>query len=206
MGESTASALRDHSPSHSATLYPSEFLGADSGTGEQLAQFILTNSTTTKKKRTKFLFLIGDKNRDVLPKALEAGGYELDALQVYETCGSPAFTSSLAQVVSSSPNGPFYFTQLLQLVADEQFLVKTWWITFFAPSSSSFAIPHLRNHFELASANGNSSASKRPVARIAAIGPTTANHLKDKLQLKVDVIAEKPKPQSLSKVIIAATR
>lgn len=104
VGESTASALQDHSPSHLASLYPSACLGANSGTGEQLANFILSNGSTTKRCKTKLLFLVGDKNRDILPKALEAGGYELDTLQVYETCGSPLFASSLGSVVSSSPS------------------------------------------------------------------------------------------------------
>ena len=124
VGESTAAAVRALGSTLPDHLIPVKVLGgAEAGTSEALAHFILTHlaesdnasviseaSGTTahsaRRKRTaKLLHLTGDKNRETLGKILTDGGVEVDAVQVYETRGSPGFRSALKQAVASNPKG-----------------------------------------------------------------------------------------------------
>lgn len=77
-------------------------------------------------------------------------------------------------------------------------LDKDWWIVFFAPSAADFVTPILRQHFEIPSSDSSSFA-----VRVAAIGPTTHDFLKDKLHMRVDVVAPKPSPDALAASIRA---
>lgn len=70
-----------------------------------------------------------------------------------------------------------------------------WWIVFFAPSSSDFALPILQEYFDFRT-EGLSPADGKHGARVAAIGPTTADHLRSK-SFQVDVVAKKPFAASL---------
>jgi len=192
VGETTASSvekLRTSLPSH---LLPTDVLGgAESGTSEALANFIIARAAPSKKNRVKLLYLTGDKNRDTLPNMLTEKGIELDSAQTYETKCCDQFASNMATVVKSQKH------------------VKNWWITFFAPSSSDFALPALREHFRFESPaespSSTKSKKKLPTARIAAIGPTTASHLKDALSLSVDAVAAKPTPAELATAITSST-
>ena len=75
-----------------------------------------------------------------------------------------------------------------------------WWIVYFAPSEAEFCTPVLQEHFAL-SGPGAAQAGERPRARIASIGPTTGDFLRDKLGLQVDVVAPKPNAASLAEAI-----
>lgn len=75
-----------------------------------------------------------------------------------------------------------------------------WWVVFFAPSAAEFAVPMLRNVFRL-SAKDDSPGSALREAKIAAIGPTTASYLRNKLSLDVAVVSVKPDPVELAKVV-----
>ncbi|KLO10585.1 tetrapyrrole biosynthesis, uroporphyrinogen III synthase [Schizopora paradoxa] len=190
VGESTASAvdkLRTSLPSH---LLPTDVLGGtESGTSDALADFILARTTPSRKNRVKLLYLTGDKNRDTLPNKLTEKGVELDAVQTYETKCVDGFAGKLGEVVKAQKH------------------VKNWWIAFFAPSSSDYAMPALREQFRLESTSApdsptsTKSKKKIPAAKIAAIGPTTASHLKDTLSLHVDAVAAKPTPAELASAI-----
>ena len=98
-------------------------------------------------------------------------------------------------------------------------LVKSWWITFFAPSGADNALPFLRQHFTLPdggapsppqaqpkrkASTGKKGAPALPTAKIAVIGPTTASHVRDTLKLEVTAIATQPSPEALANAVKAA--
>jgi uroporphyrinogen-III synthase len=58
-----------------------------------------------KERPAKLLYLTGDKNRDTLPNILTEGGITLEALQVYETVGSPRFEEQLLCVLDDAAKG-----------------------------------------------------------------------------------------------------
>ncbi|KDQ52451.1 hypothetical protein JAAARDRAFT_61977 [Jaapia argillacea MUCL 33604] len=100
VGESTASSLLDIHKEYHTPLAPTDVRGgAESGTSERLAHFILEDLPTTGEGR-KLLYLTGDKNRDTLPKILMDGGVTLESLQVYGTRGSSTFEHDLAAFVT----------------------------------------------------------------------------------------------------------
>lgn len=85
---------------------------------------------------------------------------------------------------------------------------KDWWIVAFAPSGVSYALPYLQNYFSFDSCVQDElksiiTAAILPRARFAAIGPTTASHLRENLSLRVSAVASKPKPEELAKAIRA---
>ncbi|KAH8115053.1 hypothetical protein DFH11DRAFT_1591151 [Phellopilus nigrolimitatus] len=139
------------------------------------------------RRPTKLLFLTGDKTRDALPTILTAdGSVELDSVQVYAAKPAPGFATELQVAVKAQPK------------------VKTWWITFFAPSSADYALPYLREHFTLPDSTQQKQKWRKkgpPAAKIAAIGPTTAAHVCDTLKLHVAAIAAKPGPEELAAAI-----
>ena len=76
-----------------------------------------------------------------------------------------------------------------------------WWITFFAPSAAHFTIPFLRQHFRIShkTAERDRDNIKRSIpAKLAAIGPTTADYLTNDLQVYVDAVARKPSAAELA--------
>lgn len=66
------------------------------GTSEKLAQYIVDDLAGAP---TRLLYLTGDKNRDTLPRILEAAGVRPVPLQVYETHGSETFAADLAEAL-----------------------------------------------------------------------------------------------------------
>ncbi|KAF7327870.1 Uroporphyrinogen-III synthase [Mycena kentingensis (nom. inval.)] len=172
VGKSSASKLSEIQSAYpNSPLTPHDIRGADSGNGEQLAKFIVSDLPAFV---APLHYLTGDKNRDTLPDILHAAGLKTAPLQVYETRGSSTFTEDLKRALAL-PN-------------------PQWWIVFFAPSAAEFVSPFLREHFLL---DGSEDAAK-----VAAIGPTTANFLRDQLRLTVDAVAQKPTPEHLLRAII----
>ncbi|CCL99803.1 uncharacterized protein FIBRA_01827 [Fibroporia radiculosa] len=175
VGEATARALADIGASIGAHPFvPRDIRGAaESGTGEKLAHFILRDLAPSPEGK-RLLYLTGDKNRDTLPNILASGGVALDPLQVYATRGSSTFHIDLERAVHAHP-------------------ASIWWIVFFSPSDADFASPALREHFVLPSTD-----SSELSPRIAAIGPTSARHLDDKLAMRVDAVSSKPNAEALA--------
>lgn len=68
-------------------LAPSKILGAESGNGEALAHFIVSDCSNQDPdtERPPLLYLTGDKNRETLPQILNDAGLSCAKLQVYET-------------------------------------------------------------------------------------------------------------------------
>ncbi|EIM80151.1 tetrapyrrole biosynthesis uroporphyrinogen III synthase [Stereum hirsutum FP-91666 SS1] len=212
VGPSTAFALSSISSSHPspttiAHLCPTDIRGAyESGTAEKLAHFILHDIPESKRQHGKrLLYLTGDKNRETLPEILREGGLGLGSCKVYETRGSSRFEKELGEVVRGVDVEPD----------------KPWWITYFAPSAAAYVTPSIRSLFSLPSTTTTSSSSSsltsppapsssppaptpKCTARIAAIGPTTADFLREELKLEVEVVPHKPGAATLCKAIAQA--
>lgn len=107
VGEATATALAELAQQHSDSRYvPHNVLGgAESGTAEKLAHYILKHHPLEENPHPTFLYLTGDKNRDTLPSILTAGGISLRPLQVYETRGSSTLAQDLDEMLSNRPPG-----------------------------------------------------------------------------------------------------
>ncbi|KAF8890775.1 tetrapyrrole biosynthesis, uroporphyrinogen III synthase [Infundibulicybe gibba] len=184
VGKGTASGLaRLHSAYGSTGFAPVDIRGESTGTGENLAHFIVQD---IHERPTNLLYLTGDKNQDTLPAILNDAGFQLRSIQVYQTQGSLTFNDDLAGVLRSVPRD-----------------IKQWWIVHFAPSAAAFATPILREHFNIPS---QLSEHDRPAntPKIVAIGPTTTAYLTNQLQLTVDVTSSKPTPEGLLEAITSS--
>ena len=95
VGQATASALSAIRTSFPTSPHAPHDIrgGAESGTAEKLAHFIVSDLSSSTHRR--LLYLTGDKNRDTLPSILAQAGFELDSLQVYATQGSSRFGEDL---------------------------------------------------------------------------------------------------------------
>ncbi|ORX62379.1 tetrapyrrole biosynthesis, uroporphyrinogen III synthase [Hesseltinella vesiculosa] len=113
VGDKTATMLRD-----SWTEWQGTLVTADTATA--LANTLLHNSTATGY----FLFLAGDKRRDVLPERLRQAGYELQEVQTYATVSHPDLAQ---QLLLHRPS-----------LANPQH-----WVVFFSPSGVNYIQPHL---------------------------------------------------------------
>lgn len=69
-------------------------IGEGSGTGEALAKVIIDDQGGRATK-LPLLYLTGDKNKDTLPTLVQAAGFDLEPLQVYNTRGSPNFSAGV---------------------------------------------------------------------------------------------------------------
>ncbi|KAI0291587.1 tetrapyrrole biosynthesis, uroporphyrinogen III synthase [Russula brevipes] len=168
---------------------PEDVRGTESGTAERLARYIVQDATT----EGKLLYLTGDKNRDTLSRVVREGLGEgvLRELRVYATRGVLDFEGSLLRALQGEP--------MHRMDEDEP-----WWIVFFAPSAAAHVMPSLRAHFSLAGPE-SSRARGRGLrhARLAAIGPTTAEYLRDELGLHVDAVADAPTADSLVRALVS---
>ncbi|KAL1749107.1 tetrapyrrole biosynthesis, uroporphyrinogen III synthase [Schizophyllum fasciatum] len=184
VGRATARTLRDV-PDTPAT--PRDVRGEESGTGEQLARFIVEDAGTDieRKRPPHFLYLTGDKNRDTVPHILAEAGISFEPLQVYGTSGIPDFAQKLRSAMDALP-------------ADTTHC----WVVFFAPSSTDFALPYLKEHFDFR----HSASSVRVTARIAAIGPVSSDHISCEHHLCVDAVALNPNPADLVTAMNKATK
>ncbi|KAI0351266.1 tetrapyrrole biosynthesis uroporphyrinogen III synthase [Trametes cingulata] len=189
VGAATASALSAIEAAFPSSLHVPHDIrgGTESGTAEKLAHFIVSDVPQSGSRR--LLYLTGDKNRDTLPRILSEGRLELESLQVYATQGSSRFEEDLKQVLGGTPSGG----------------EETWWIVHFAPSAAKAVSPSLARHFEIPG-DGKATSQSRRKARVAAIGPTTLEFLRDQLHVEVAVVAEKPTPEALSEGIAAWDR
>ncbi|KAH8093076.1 tetrapyrrole biosynthesis uroporphyrinogen III synthase [Cristinia sonorae] len=191
VGEATASSLSDLPPH--PRLTPRIIRGAsEGGTSEKLAHFILKDLDLEGRSRDHddvgkptLLYLTGDKNRDTLPGILSEGGVELESLQVYGTVGSSRFGRDLEEGLRGAPLD-----------------TKKWWVVYFAPSAAAFVTPFLKNHFSLPTLDDPHQEQANTNAHLAAIGPTTANFLRDTLKLAVNVTSPKPTPEALNAAIL----
>lgn len=96
VGTATGNVLRKM-PVSPFTPSPQNIVGEGSGTGEGLAEVIIDDQRGREPK-LPLLYLTGDKNRDTLPTLIQAAGLSLEPLQVYETRGSPGFSTEVEEL------------------------------------------------------------------------------------------------------------
>ena len=72
---------------------------------------------------------------------------------------------------------------------------------FFAPSSTEFALPILREYLTFRPVDGEIVQDGR-FCKVAAIGPTTVTHAERKCGVRVDAVAEKPSPEALGEALL----
>lgn len=111
VGPATAAALRARLPNP-----PQDIRGMESGSTEQLAQYIVENATGFKR----LLYLTGDKNREKLPRIVmeRLGDGVLTKLRVYSTRGVRDFEGSLKRALQGEPGT--FFSSFYLLIASEQ--------------------------------------------------------------------------------------
>ncbi|TRM65701.1 tetrapyrrole biosynthesis, uroporphyrinogen III synthase [Schizophyllum amplum] len=194
VGRATSVALRAIAGSPAA---PRDVRGEESSTGETLARFVVDDvraGDATRGHPARLLYLTGDKNRDTVPNMLTEAGIAFEPLQVYGTRGAPDFAQRLEDAMSA------FSTDSGEL-----------WVVFFAPSSTDFALPVLRQHIDfkespsVLSSGSSTEPSTRRYARVAAIGPMSSDHILRERNLYVDAIATNPSPADLVNAIHAVT-
>ncbi|KAI5991246.1 tetrapyrrole biosynthesis, uroporphyrinogen III synthase [Pisolithus albus] len=200
VGEVSAEAARELGKRLPRGLGPTDVRGGpEAGSAEQLARLILEDGDAPESKN--MLYLTGDKNRDTMSRILNQGGVGLEELQVYETRGSLTFAHDLEDALRRAG-----FVGLPICLSDDA--KEAWgWIVFFAPSAARHVYPTLRNYFffpRLVDTGGADELGhgRKEIAKVAAIGPTTASALHDELGLRVDVVAPKPTPAELASAIV----
>ncbi|KAF8127643.1 tetrapyrrole biosynthesis uroporphyrinogen III synthase [Boletus edulis] len=190
VGDATAAAASRISTAYPCMVHlvPAENQvrgGAEAGTAERLAEFILEEGCEGRR----LLYLTGDKNRETLPGMLAAGGVALDTLEVYGTTGSSTFRDDLQAALERTLVGESHmYVGNVNVSYGEQ-----WgWVVYFAPSAAAFVTPILCDVFQ-----------RLDVLKVATIGPTTASFLRDTLKMRVDVVALKPSPDALCRDVVA---
>ncbi len=105
VGAATASALSSiHDACPASRYVPHDIRGgANAGTAEKLAHFIVSDLPEGGSRR--LLYLTGDKNRDTLPSILGEAEIDQESLQVYATQGSSSFEEDLARVLEADAPG-----------------------------------------------------------------------------------------------------
>ncbi|KAI0318047.1 tetrapyrrole biosynthesis, uroporphyrinogen III synthase [Amylostereum chailletii] len=191
VGPSTASILASLSGSPASStntrsrLCPRDIRGVDSGNAERLARFILEDVASSASQ--SLLYLTGDKNRDTLPNIIHNEGHNNVTLreeQVYDTVGVNLDT----------------FDHNVIHATTGIHTTEPWWIVFFAPSSAAHVLSVLPRHFQLPTTTNtwNSGVYR---ARIASIGPTTADALRNKHNLAVAVVSPEPNADALAEAL-----
>lgn len=170
---------------------PRDVRGTESGTAERLAHYIVQDA----KRGEKLLYLTGDKNRDTLPRVVHEGlgGEEvLQELRVYATRGVENFEHKLACALGDA--------------ADDG--CEPWWIVFFAPSSAAHVTPALRVYFSLAMGETSDIITEEKNllrrARVAAIGRTTGEYLREEAGVRVEVVPDTASADSLTLALVKA--
>ena len=181
MGPATArtlTTLRDkHLPN--ATIH-----GADTGTGENLAHFILSHyDSVYTTHKPSLLFLVGEVRRDIIPKTLMDKALPVDKrvgveeLVVYETGVMESFEGDFADVVGRSDGAV--------------------WVVVFSPTGCEAMLRVLGLGPFAGSGCGDGAAAGTRQVFVATIGPTTRDHLREKFGFEAHVCAPKPSPEGV---------
>ncbi|KAI8984093.1 tetrapyrrole biosynthesis, uroporphyrinogen III synthase [Mycotypha africana] len=168
------------------------------------------NGTTTAKTNMSvpvtLLFLAGDKRRDVIPEALKEAHVPYKELQVYATCAHPHLKQNLTTYLAKYcllENDPTIKAGS-DAVTTTSMMTTEWWTVYFSPSGIKFILSNVDDpntrEILLAATSGQDNKKEmtkeerhhRRRPRIAAIGPTTADYLSTSLNIRPDVIADKP--------------
>jgi uroporphyrinogen-III synthase len=195
VGPATATAIK-------SLELPCPVVGAHTGNGEALADFVLQWQATLPRdvthlngRKLPLLFLVGEQRRDTIPKALQSEDLPYHEqipvveLVVYETGEMATFEED--------------FTSLVRQAKVTR--VKEQWVVVFSPQGCEAMLNGLG---WLDEKSGNFSSGLREVVsgpmktRIATIGPTTRDYLQEELGFEPDVCAAKPSPEGVGEAIL----
>ena len=180
---------------------PCPVVGQHTGNGEALADFILDWHYTLQREVTHLdgrklplLFLVGEQRRDIIPKTLQSEQLpyheqiQVVELIVYETGEMATFEED--------------FTSLVRQAKAAK--VKEQWVVVFSPQGCEAMLSGLG---WLDEKSGNFNPGLKEVmsgpmkTRVATIGPTTRDYLRQELGFETDVCAETPSPEGLGERI-----
>ncbi|KAJ3158806.1 hypothetical protein HDU86_002489 [Geranomyces michiganensis] len=169
-------------------------LAEEEGTSQNHRPLVRNRNTTTISPQCGgWLFLAGDKARDMLPSKLRAAGVSFEQHEAYTTCGSPTLALDLATCFTTLPPPPMTSGGCWPPVI---------WVVFFSPSGVDLALPELRKQQQQQQQEGPAGAG--PVLRWASIGPTTSSRLLD-FGEKVAAEARKPCAEEMLTAILHFT-
>lgn len=149
-------------------------------------------------RKKPLCFLVGETRRDVIPKTLHAAKdrINVEEVEVYATQVMASFESDIS-LVSRDFNGTLREIPRVVVV--------------FSPQGSEIMLKHIGyldqqgKPTEMAIKRwwqGEQKLVDNLKWIVATIGPTTKDHLKNKLGVEPDVCAEKPNPEALKKGIV----
>ena len=180
---------------------PCPVVGEHTGNGEALADFILDWHYTLPRgvthldgRKLPLLFLVGEQRRDTIPKTLQSEQLpyheqiQVVELIVYETGEMATFEED--------------FTSLVRQAKAAK--VKEQWVVVFSPQGCEAMLNGLG---WLDEKSGNFNPGLKEVmsgpmkTRVATIGPTTRDYLRQELGFDPDVCAESPNPEGLGEGI-----
>lgn len=190
VGPATArslTTLRDRYLPH-ATIH-----GAETGNGENLAQFMLEHYNALffqqegqQVQKKPLLFLVGETRRDIIPKTLMGAVVNperrigVEEVVVYETGVVEGFEGDFERVLQDCYND----------VNDDGMI----WVVVFSPTGCDAMVRVLRQ--KEARITGENGKGARKVF-VATIGPTTRDHLVKEYGFEPDVCAAKPSPEGV---------
>ncbi|KAH7410371.1 tetrapyrrole biosynthesis, uroporphyrinogen III synthase [Phaeosphaeria sp. MPI-PUGE-AT-0046c] len=168
-------------------------LGEHCGNGEALAAYMLEhyNDLYPGTGKPAILFLVGDKRRDIIPKTMQADSLgphrrcKVDEVVIYETGEMQSFKED--------------FSTIWQRSADAG--CERQWVVVFSPTGCRAMLESL-GLLNLDTGRARAPNSEKAV-RIATIGPTTRDYLRDEFGFTPDVCAEKPSPEGIAECIQA---
>lgn len=156
--------------------------GADTGTGENLAHFILSHyDSLYPTNKPALLFLVGEVRRDIIPKTLmdktlpAEKRVGVEELVVYETGVMESFEGDFADVVGKSSGDV--------------------WVVVFSPTGCEAMLRVLG--LGPFAGTGSGKATGNGKVFVATIGPTTRDHLREKFGFEAHVCAPKPSPEGV---------
>lgn len=168
-----------------------EFWGSHTGNGEALARYILRHYPPSPSSAPRaLLFPVGEQRRDIIPKTLMAESLPADGRirvaeeVVYSTDVMESFADDLARVLANTAD------------AAER------WVVVFSPTGCEAMLRCLGLLGDDGRAKIDGSSGMKRSTFIAAIGPTTRDHLITTFGFTPDVCASAPTPEGVRKSIL----
>ena len=191
VGPATAASLR---VTQEKWLPQCRVVGENTGTGKALADLILDDHRTQmsvektdgKDSVTRMVFLTGERHRDVIPQKLRAAGVGLQEVVVYKTGLRPALVQDLVKALDDTREGD----------------ARYHWVVLFSASAANEILQcmgALDDSTGEVKSDWFEDAKRR--ARVAAIGPTTAEAMRCEYGFMVDAVAEEPSPEGIRNAI-----
>ncbi|KAJ5544564.1 hypothetical protein N7535_007039 [Penicillium sp. DV-2018c] len=182
-------------------------LGAETGTGENLAWFIHGhyNDIYEEKQKQKqkqmhkqvpkpsLLFLVGETRRDIIPRTLMdsargAGRIDVEEVVVYETGVMDSFEGDFGDVIYQTQ------TETGKGVGEGEGEI---WVVVFSPTGCEAMLRVLGLGPFAGTGTGTGIGDKGKKVFVATIGPTTRDYLKETFGFEAHVCAPTPSPEGV---------